>query len=194
MNKLSYLLILISVFVMTGCGGEKKPAAQVEQTEADTVYHAHKQRPKSIPHTFSGDLSKYYRVNMCSLTPITTMELEEMHIEEKPDYRYYTVSVGLERNGTPFDFPVDNLDCIYKIWLVPTQFPAGKFNVHAQVLDSHNTNVAQLDFAEEEELKDLLKKCPNEGDFIVIDDMLEIERMFDKTSNKLDIRGYIKPM
>ncbi len=193
MKLFSYLLVLISLISLVACGGDKKPAVSAEPAEADTVFHPQKQDPKPVSHIFSGDLSKYYHISMCTFTPLSLMELEEMKIQPKEDHHYYTVTVGIEKNATPFEFPVNAMQCIYKVWLVPTKFPAGKFNVHAQIMDSNNTSVAQLDFAEAVELKDLLKKCVNQGDFMIIEDLLEIERMFDQPSNVMDIRGYINP-
>ena len=97
----------------------------------------------------------------------------------------------VERN---FDFPIEGIECLYDLWLVPTSFPDGRFNVNAQVLNSNNIRVGELTFSRADNLKDLLRKCPNQGDFMVIEDLLDIERFFDHPSNKLDIRGYIKPV
>jgi len=195
MKKLLLLLTLMCFILTTGCsGGDKKPAVAPDAVSNDTEFEPQKPASKNIPYAFTGDLSKYYQARMCTATPLTTMELEAKNIQPQEDHHYYTISVGIERNGTPFDFKVDNIECMYDVWLVPTKFPAGKFNIHAQVVDTHNTRVAQLDFHNAVELKDLLKKCPNEGDFLVIEDVLDIERIFDRPSNKLDIRGYIKPV
>jgi len=196
MQKLSVLLIgLVSLLLMTSCGGDRKPTQTEEPAPADSIEEPQfRLEPMKILHIFGGNLSQYYFARTCTITRLTTMELEARHIDIKDDYHYYIATVALERNSTPFEFPIDNIECIYKVWLVPTMFPDGKFNLHAQIVNYHNMNVAQIDFSDAENLKDLLLKCPNEGDFMVIKGMFEIERVFDHPSNKMDIRGYIKPV
>lgn len=195
MKKLLHIVTLMCVLLVTGCGGgDKKPTVDTESISNDTVFEQPKNAPKTVSNVFGGDLANYYLVSKCTATLLTNLDLEAMNIVPKDDCHYYKVSIGLEKNDTPFDFPVDKIECMYDVWLVPTKFPDGKFNVHAQVLDIHNTKVAKLDFRNVEELKNLLKKCPNEGDFLILEDVLEIERIFDRPTNKLDIRGYIKPV
>ncbi|MBR5715038.1 MAG: hypothetical protein IKX59_00475 [Bacteroidales bacterium] len=195
MKKLFVLLGLISMIMLGGCGSKQKPAASTdEMVNTDSILAPQRQDPKRIPYIFSGDLSKYYFVRMCTITPLSKKELEAMNVTAEPDHHYYIASVGLVRNGVPFDFPVDQIECLYDMWFVPAKFPDGKFNVHAQLVDSHHVRVGELDFSDAVELKDLLRKCPGEGDYMVIEDLLDVERYFDHPSNTLDIRGYIKPV
>ena len=190
---------ICSLLLFAGCkqgnpdNGDQPTADNVEEASADSVF-VPKQEPQKIPYLFSGDLSKYYFVRMCTVTRLSRLELETLGVPVENDHHYYIASVGLVRNNVPFDFPVDNIECMYDVWLVPSSFPDGKFNIHAQLIDSHNNRVSQLDFSKAVELKDLLRKCPNQGDFMVIEDLFSVERYFDHPSNKLDIRGYIKPV
>ncbi len=196
MQKFSFILIaLVSLALMASCGGDNKPAQTEEPAPADSIVEQQfRLEPVKILHIFGGNLSQYYFTRTCTITRLTTMELEAMHIDIKEDYHYYIATVAIEKNSTPFEFPIDDIECLYKVWLVPTMFPDGKFNLHAQMVNYHNMNVAQIDFHDADNLKDLLRKCPHEGDFMVIKGMFEIERVFDHPSNKMDIRGYIKPV
>ena len=199
MYRLTILSAICSLLLFAGCkqgnpdNGDQPTADNVEEASADSVF-VPKQEPQKIPYLFSGDLSKYYFVRMCTVTRLSRLELETLGVPVENDHHYYIASVGLVRNNVPFDFPVDNIECMYDVWLVPSSFPDGKFNIHAQLIDSHNNRVSQLDFSKAVELKDLLRKCPNQGDFMVIEDLFSVERYFDHPSNKLDIRGYIKPV
>lgn len=199
MYRLTILSAICSLLLFAGCrqgnpdNGDQPTADNVEEAVADSVF-VPKQDPQKIPYLFSGDLSKYYFVRMCTVTRLSRLELETLGVPVEDDHHYYIASVGLVRNNVPFDFPVDDIECMYDVWLVPTSFPDGKFNIHAQLIDSHNNRVSQLDFSKAVELKDLLRKCPNQGDFMVIEDLFSVERYFDHPSNKLDIRGYIKPV
>lgn len=195
MHRLSVLFfVLFLAMMICSCGQGSKPSVSSPKAD-DGAASVPSHRPTiKLMSIFGGELSKYYQVGLCTLTQLSRVDLEDMNIEAKDDYRYYIVSISLERNDTPFDFPIEGIECIYDVWLVPTQFPEGKFNVHAQILDSNNTKVASLDFSDCAELKDLLRKCPHEGDYMVITDLLEIERVFDRESNKVDLRGYIKPV
>ncbi len=193
------LLAVMGLMLLASCGRDRSAGdgstmvADGQEAEADSVF-VPKQDPQRIPYLFGGDLSKYYFVRMCTVTRLSRLELEALGVAVDDDHHYYIASVGLVRNDVPFDFPVDDIECLYDVWLVPTSFPDGKFNVHAQLIDSHNNRVSQLDFRQAVELKDLLRKCPNHGDFMVIEDLFSVERWFDHPSNKLDIRGYIKPV
>ena len=199
MNRLTILFAVCSLLLFASCkkgnsdNGSQPIADNLEEAVADTVF-VPKQEPQKIPYLFSGDLSKYYFVRMCTVTRLSRLELETLGVPVEDDHHYYIASVGLVRNNVPFDFPVDNIECMYDVWLVPTSFPDGKFTTHAQLIDSHNNRVSQLDFSKAVELKDLLRKCPSQGDFMVIEDLFAVERYFDHPSNKLDIRGYIKPV
>ena len=199
MNRLTILSAVCGLLLLAGCrqgnsdNGGQPISDNMEEAATDSVF-VPKQEPQKIPYLFSGDLSKYYFVRMCTVTRLSRLELETLGVPVEDDHHYYIASVGLVRNNVPFDFPVDNIECMYDVWLVPTSFPDGKFNIHAQLIDSHNNRVSQLDFSKAVELKDLLRKCPNQGDFMVIEDLFSVERYFDHPSNKLDIRGYIKPV
>ena len=181
MNRLTILSAVCSLLLFAGCkqgnpdNGDQPTADNMEEASADSVF-VPKQEPQKIPYLFSGDLSKYYFVRMCTVTRLSRLELETLGVPVENDHHYYIASVGLVRNNVPFDFPVDNIECMYDVW------------------DSHNNRVSQLDFSKAVELKDLLRKCPDQGDFMVIEDLFSVERYFDYPSNKLDIRGYIKPV
>lgn len=192
------LFLLLGLTIAVGCRqSSPKPsspsAEPADSKPADSVF-VPKQEPQSIPYIFGGDLSNYYHVRRCTMTRLSRLELESLGITPADDHHYYLVALGLMRNGVPFDFPIEGIECMYDLWLVPTSFPDGRFNVNAQVLNSNNIRVGELTFSRADNLKDLLRKCPNQGDFMVIEDLLDIERFFDHPSNKLDIRGYIKPV
>lgn len=198
MKKKFLLFAVLGLLLATGCKQDSpKPTGHVAESkpaEQDDSVFVPKQEPQAIPYIFGGDLSNYYHVRRCTMTRLSRLELESLGITPADDHHYYLVAVGLMRNGVPFDFPIDGIECLYDLWLVPTSFPDGRFNVNAQVLNSNNIRVGELTFSRAGNLKDLLRKCPNQGDFMVIEDLLDIERFFDHPSNKLDIRGYIKPV
>lgn len=194
-QKLLVLLMgAVALMTMPGCSGEKQTDQPHETVAVDTTVVKYQLEPTKMLHIFGGNLSQYYFARSCTVTRLTRMELEERHVDIKDDYHYYIVSIALEKNSTPFEFPIDDIECIYKVWLVPTMFPDGKFNLHAQIMNTRNRSIAQIDFSHDEELKNLLRKCPNEGDFMIVEDMFEIERAFDHPTNKVDIQGYIKPV
>ncbi len=194
-QKLLVLLMgAVALMTMPGCSGEKQTDQPHETVAVDTTVVKYQLEPTKMLHIFGGNLSQYYFARSCTVTRLTRMELEERHVDIKDDYHYYIVSIALEKNSTPFEFPIDDIECIYKVWLVPTMFPDGKFNLHAQIMNTRNRSIAQIDFSHDEGLKNLLRKCPNEGDFMIVEDMFEIERAFDHPTNKVDIQGYIKPV
>ncbi len=201
MKKITVMLSLLGMLLTASCGkdatnnsGTQAAASGNEQAEVTDSVFIPQMAPWSISYIFGGDLSKYYFVKKCTLTRLTRLELEALGIKIEDDHHYYLISLGLVRNKEPFDFPIDQIECLYGAWRVPSGFPDGKFSIHADVISSHNIRVGQADFKRAANLKDLLRSCPNQGDFMVIEDILDIERYFDQLTNKLDIRGNIKPV